>query len=118
MFHFVAFALAQAAAPSAVPAAIPSLTTDEAVRIVVGGMIKREEAEKTLKGMSDEKVQAALEGSLSGKTRLIYQSGHGVFVEHMAPDGQLRMWYPKNSKVVKGSWGVRMVKSKLRVCFS
>jgi hypothetical protein len=41
-----------------------------------------------------------------------------VFVEHSAPDGKLRMWYPNNRGVVKGSWGVSTVKKKLHACFS
>lgn len=115
MLHFVAFITLQAA--SAAPATPQMLKPEEAGRFVVAGAEKQADAAARIKGQSDEQVSAALTEALSGKSKLIYQQGHGVFVEYSAPDGQLRMWYPNNQGVVKGSWGVRRIKGKVRACF-
>ncbi len=68
--------------------------------------------------MKQPELTQALRDALSDRTKIIYQDGHGVFVEYTAPDGQLRMWYPRNRAVVTGSWGVqRMNKKLVSACF-
>ncbi len=45
--------------------------------------------------------------SVSDRTIVYYQPGHGVFIEFTSADGRLFMWYPRNSRVVNGTWGLR-----------
>jgi hypothetical protein len=116
VFYFMILALAEPA-PPAVPANVPTLNSEEVQSFVLAGFKKQEQAAKALKGQSDEQLSSALAASLSGRTKLVFQPGHGVYAEYTAPDGQLRMWYPGNVRVVKGSWGVRKVKGGIRACF-
>jgi hypothetical protein len=115
VIHFIALLLAQAG-PASAP--VPVLTSEEAVRFVLAGAKKEKEAGQRIEGQSNEQIEAALTAALSGKSKLVYQGGHGVYVEYTAPDGRLRMWYPNNLNVVKGSWGVRRIGKKMRACFS
>lgn len=117
MFYFMMLAMAQANAPAAVPAAVPVFRSEDVKDFVLAGFKKQSETAKTLKGQTDEQLGRALTASVSGKTKLIFQPGHGVYAEYTAPDGQLRMWYPRNVKVVKGSWGLRKIKGRSRICF-
>jgi hypothetical protein len=115
VLHFIAFVALQASGSA--PAVPRILQPEEAGRFVVAGAGKQAEAAARIRGQSDEQVSTALTEALSGKSKLIYQEGHGVFVEYTAPDGQLRMWYPNNQGVVRGSWGIRRIKNKMRACF-
>jgi hypothetical protein len=103
-------------APS-VPAGVPVLEPEAAAAFVREGEEKEERTAREIEGRSNEEVLRALTESLSGRSNLVYQEGHGVFVEYTAPDGQLRMWYPNNVRVVRGSWGVRQVRGRARACF-
>jgi hypothetical protein len=109
--------LAQAEAISSVPASVAVLQEEEAQSLERAAVAKEAEASKRIEGQSTEQLSSALTAALSDRSKLIYQAGHGVYVEYTAPDGQLRMWYPNNLRVVKGSWGVRKVKGRLRACF-
>ena len=117
MLYFMMLAMAQASAPATVPPAVPLFRTEEVKDFVLAGFKKQSQTAKALKGQTDEQLGAALTASVSGKTKLIFQPGHGVYAEYTAPDGQLRMWYPRNVKVVKGSWGLRTIKGRTRICF-
>lgn len=119
-FWGLMYMLAFLAAAAALQPAIPSktLSPDEAGQLAVAGLHREAEARRAIKGWSDEQMAAALDKAVSGKTKLIFQAGHGVYAEYTAPDGNLRMWYPKNLNVVKGSWGVRKVRGKSRACFT
>jgi hypothetical protein len=117
MFHLIILAMAQASAPATPPPAVPMFRTEDVKDFVLAGFKKQSETAKALKGQTDEQVGSALTASVSGKTKLIFQPGHGVYAEYTAPDGQLRMWYPRNVKVVKGSWGLRTIKGRTRICF-
>ena len=112
--------LAYLAVAAALQAAGPTkkLSPDEAGKLAVASMHKQADVRRQIKGWSNEQLATALNQSVSGKTKLIFQAGHGVYVEYTAPDGALRMWYPNNKGVVKGSWGVRAVKRKIRACFT
>ena len=116
MIHLFAFALAQAS-PATVPPSVPQLDAAEAERFMIAGLDKQAETAGRIRGQSKEEIAGALAAMLSGKTKLVYQAGHGVFAEYTAPDGQLRMWYPNNAGVVKGSWGVRKARGAMRACF-
>lgn len=111
--------VAAAAAAQASTAAPPStvLSFKEAGRIIVATEKKHAETRRRIRDWSSAQLTSELTAAISGKTKMIYQLGHGVYVEYTAPDGNLRMWYPKNVKVVKGSWGVRDVRGKTRACF-
>ena len=78
---------------------------------------KRAEARRRIRDWSNEQLTSELRAAISGKTKMVYQLVHGVYVEYTDPTGELRMWYPKNKNVVKGSWGVRDVRGKPRACF-
>jgi len=115
MFQLMMLALAQAAVPATVQP--PQFRPEDIKAFVLAGFKKQSQTAKLLKGQMDEQLSAALTDSLSGKTKLIFQSGHGVYAEYTAPDGQLRMWYPRNVNVVKGSWALRKVSGRLKACF-
>jgi hypothetical protein len=107
--------LAQAAVPPSVPP--QQFRTEDVKDFVLAGFKKQAQTAKLIKGQSDEQLLTALTNNLSGRTKLIFQPGHGVYVEYTAADGQLRMWYPKNVNVVKGSWAVRKLGRRIRACF-
>jgi hypothetical protein len=113
------FILAYVAAAAAVQGATTSstLSSAEAGRIAVASLRKQGETKRRIGRWPDDQLAAELNAALSGKTKLIFQIGHGVYAEYAAPDGNLRMWYPRNVNVVKGSWGVRKVRGKTRACF-
>ena len=67
--------------------------------------------------MSPADIQEALTDAISDKTKIIYQPGHGVYVEYSAPDGHVLMWYPRNTGVVHGEWGIRQFGGEQRICF-
>jgi hypothetical protein len=113
MIGFVALLLAQAGPPPATAVLAPEAVQD----FVLDGFKKMKATSKRMKDLSDDQLRAALTDSLSDRSKLIFQPGHGVFVEYTAPDGQLRMWYPNNVDVVKGSWGIRSTKSGVKPCF-
>ena len=114
------FILAYVAAAAALQVATPSktLSAAEAGQLAVASMHKQADTRRQIKGWSNEQLEAELIKAVSGKTKLIFQAGHGVYAEYTAPDGNLRMWYPKNVNVVKGSWGLRTMRGKVRTCFS
>ena len=109
--------LAAAAADAAVATPSRTLSFKEAGRMIVATDRKHAEARSRIRGWSNEQIAAELTQAVSGKTKLIYQLGHGVYAEYTDRGGQLRMWYPRNKDVVKGSWGVREIKGKMRACF-
>jgi hypothetical protein len=111
------FAYFAAAAALQVPPSSRTLSAEEAGQLAVASMKRREETARQIRKWPDEQLQAELAKAVSGKTKLIFQAGHGVYVEYTAPDGNLRMWYPRNVDVVKGSWGIRQVRGKIRACF-
>lgn len=117
MFHLLMLAIAQASAAATVPATVPLFRPEDVKDFVLAGFKKQSETAKSVKGQSDEQLAAALTASVSGRTKLIFQPGHGIYAEYTAPDGQLRMWYPKNVNVVKGSWGLRKFGGRTRICF-
>lgn len=113
IFAFVAAVAAQAAtAPSST-----ILSFKEAGRLMVAAERKQAETRRRIRDLSNEQLTSELRTAISGKTKMIYQLGHGVYVEYTDPSGDLRMWYPRNKAVVKGSWGVRDVRGKVRACF-
>ncbi|WP_205481443.1 hypothetical protein [Sphingomonas arenae] len=113
---FLAFLAAAAAqAPTTPPSAI--LSFKEAGRIMVAAEKKQADTRRRIRDLSDEQLTSELRAALSGKTKMVYQLGHGVYVEYTDPSGELRMWYPRNQNVVKGSWGTREVRGKVRACF-
>lgn len=93
------------------------LTPEQAGKLAVESLSREAEARRRIAGLSPAQVEAALRDELANRTAIVYQAGHGVFVEYTAADGQLRMWYPRNRDVVTGRWGVRAIKGKLRACF-
>lgn len=117
MFSLFALLLAQAGPAAPVPASVPVLQAEEAGRFALAGVEKLAEARARIDGLTDQQLSAALTEALEDRSKLIYQAGHGVFVEYTAPDGQLRIWYPNNVGVVKGSWGTRKVGKRIRACF-
>jgi len=85
--------------------------------MIVATEKKHAETRSRIRNWSSEQLKSELMAAISGKTKMIYQLGHGVYIEYTDPTGQLRMWYPRNKNVVMGSWGVRDVHGKIRACF-
>jgi hypothetical protein len=93
------------------------LTPQQAGKLAVESLSREAEAARRIHSWSPAQVEEALRQELNDRTAIVYQAGHGVYVEYTAAGGQLRMWYPHNRNVVVGRWGVRPVKKKLRACF-
>lgn len=113
----LALVAAVAAAQSSPAAPSTILSFKEAGRIIVATEKKHAEARRRIRGWSNEQLTSELTAAISGKTKMIYQLSHGVYIEYTDPTGDLRMWYPRNKNVVQGSWGVRDVRGKIRACF-
>lgn len=109
----VATAMTQAA--TAPPSTV--LSFKEAGRIIVATEKKHADTRRRIRDWSKEQLTSELTAAINGKTKMIYQLGHGVYVEYTDPTGELRMWYPRNKDVVKGSWAVRDLRGKIRACF-
>ncbi len=60
-----------------------------------------------IQGWTADQVTVALKATLTDTTAIIYQRGHGVYVEYTAVDGSVLMWYPYNGNIVRGRWGVQ-----------
>ncbi len=70
-----------------------------------------------IRKLDDDRIRERLKEALSDVTSIVKQTGHGIYVEYTAPDGRLFMWYPGNSAVVTGTWGVSESFSPPRACF-
>src|SRR5688500_2778608 len=107
------FALAFLGALAAVQATaaphVPVISFKDAEKLMVESERNQAATRSRIRSWPNAQLVSELDRAVSGKTKLVYQLGHGVYVEYTAPDGQLRMWYPGNEKVVKGGWGVREV---------
>lgn len=113
----LAFLGALAAAQATAAPAVPELSFKEAGKLMVASERKQAATRSRIRAWPNAQLVSELNKAVSGKTKLIYQLGHGVYVEYTGPDGQLRMWYPDNVNVVKGGWAVREVRGKMRICF-
>ena len=67
--------------------------------------LARREAE--VAAMTPAEQRAAMDTKVRDRTIIYYQRGHGVFVEFTSADGKVFMWYPRNQRIVNGSWGLR-----------
>lgn len=74
-------------------------------------------AEEKIAILSDEEISSQLRESLSDRTGVILQKGHGIYLEYTSADGDLAMWYPYNGRVVNGSWGINSDYSPPQACF-
>ncbi|MBK8630134.1 MAG: hypothetical protein IPN84_07975 [Sphingomonadales bacterium] len=81
----------------------------------------RDRVEQTLPVIDDwtkDQLSTALKEALTDTTSIVYQRGHGVYVEYTAADGAVLMWYPYNGNVVRGRWGIQADASGTpRACF-
>lgn len=93
------------------------LTPAEAQSFAMLATAKEKAARDRLKTLSKEQIYAELQHNLSDVTKIIYQPGFGVYVEYTAADGQDRMWFPGNTRAVRGVWSVRDRNGASRVCF-
>ncbi len=107
-----------------VAAAAPQLPLPLQISAADAELIEREGLERSrltvraMRGWEASHVQVALKAALADVTRVIYQRGHGVYVEYTMADGKLLMWYPGNRRLVEGIWAVRDVEGLPRACFS
>lgn len=93
------------------------LTKEDANKMASLGGTKEKAARATLKTLSKQQLSAALSEKLSDVTAIVYQRGYGVYIEYTAADGRDRMWFPGNTGVVSGIWGVREIRNGPRACF-
>ena len=115
--YILALLAAAAASPVDVPSSGKTLSFAEAGKMIVASERKQAQTRHQIGDWPNERVASELGKSISGKSKLLYQIGHGGYVEYTAADGNLRMWYPKNQNVVKGSWGIREMRGNMRACF-
>lgn len=99
------------------PPAMIDMPDEEATALEGQALARRMNAMTKIEAMTDEEVVAALEAELSDRTSIVRQEGHGIYVEYTAPDGRLFMWYPQNTSVVTGTWGVLATESPPLACF-
>lgn len=99
-----------AAAPS------ESVLTDDAIQQLTMVAKSREADAAGRAGMLKRKqLEAAMQGSLSGRTRAVNVPGHGIYVVYNSPDGRLYAWFPGQPAVVPGSWGIQKLTKKISV---
>lgn len=102
--------LIAAAAPS------ESILTEDAVQQLMMVAKSRQADAAGRAGMLKRKqLEAAMQGSLSGRTRAVNVPGHGIYVVHNAADGKLYAWFPGQLAVVPGSWGIQKLTRKISV---
>jgi hypothetical protein len=63
--------------------------------------------EAAVEAMTPEEQGEAMVAAVKDRTIVYYQPGHGVFAEYTSADGKVFMWYPRNKRVVYGTWGLR-----------
>lgn len=89
-----------------------------AIEFEAFGRQRIEQAHPIIRDWTREQVEAALKEALTDTTSIVWQRGHGVYVEYTAADGAVLMWYPYNGNVVKGRWGIQADSSGTpRACF-
>lgn len=110
-------ALASLSASNVAYAEKTQITEEKIMEIAENADFRRVELEPKVRRWTDEEMRTALIDAVKNQTKIIYQDGHGVYIEYTAPDGRLFMWYPGNNKVVYGEWGVQKVKNKPLMCF-
>lgn len=99
------------------PPVMMDMPDEEATALEGQALARRMNAMTKIEAMTDEEVSAALVAELSDRTSIVRQTGHGIYVEYTAPDGRLFMWYPQNTSVVTGTWGVLETQSPPEACF-
>ncbi|MEM6683739.1 MAG: hypothetical protein AAF607_16010 [Pseudomonadota bacterium] len=93
------------------------MTFDDAIAFQNRATAKVLAAQQTIRSLSNDQVAARLKAQLTDVTAIIKQTGHGIYVEYTGPDGALFMWYPGNSGVVAGTWGIDQSYAPPRACF-
>jgi len=68
---------------------------------------ERSRREAAIAAMTPGQQGAAMVDTVNDRTIIYYQHGHGVFIEHTSKDGRVYMWYPRNKRIVHGTWGLR-----------
>jgi hypothetical protein len=63
--------------------------------------------EAAVEAMTPAQQGEAMIAAVNDRTVIYYQYGHGVFAEYTSADGKVFMWYPRNKRVVYGTWGLR-----------
>ena len=58
--------------------------------------------------------QQSIRNYVSNKTLISYSPSHGSQIEHYSPSGDLFLWYPGNTVIVKGSWKTQ---SDSQICY-
>ncbi|WP_353227476.1 hypothetical protein [Novosphingobium sp.] len=99
------------------PVQAATLTDQETQALHDAAGAKQRATKERLKTLSSAQIADALRENLSDVTKIIFQKGYGVFVEYTAADGQDRMWFPGNTGVIRGIWGVRDRNGRPTACF-
>lgn len=105
--------VARAEAP-ALPATMDRATAE---KIITDSIRRQDEAAAMIKDWPAPKLADALNAKLNGRTAVIFQPGHGVYVEFTGSDGQVLMWYSGNRKIVHGTWAVVPMNGQPRACY-
>ncbi len=66
-----------------------------------------ERREAAVAALTPAQQGEAMVAAVRDRTIVYYQPGHGVYVEYTSAEGRVFMWYPRNRRVVYGTWGLR-----------
>lgn len=104
-------------ARAADPALPATMDRPLAEKIVTESIRRQDETAATIRDWPAAKLADALTTRLNGRTAVIFQPGHGVYVEFTGSDGQVLMWYSGNRKIVHGTWAVVAMNGQPRACY-
>jgi hypothetical protein len=93
------------------------MTETELLRLTTLDSAKRSAREAEIDAMTSEKQAEAMVAMVKDRTIIYYQEGHGVYVEYTSANNAIFMWYPRNRRVVKGTWGLRDFNGP-KLCYS
>ncbi|HEV7692802.1 MAG TPA: hypothetical protein VGO52_18335 [Hyphomonadaceae bacterium] len=117
LFALTACASDPAPPATLAPVARSEMTQEQQAAFLAGARARMETATANVRGMAKAEIVSGMRASVSNRTHLILQEGHGVYLEYTDAQGRLFMWYPGNRNVVSGTWGVVETYSPPRTCF-
>ena len=110
--------LASPALAQDVPAPLPAkIDQPLANRIISQSMQRRSETEALITNWTAARLTEELTTRLKDRTAILFQPGHGVYVEYTAADGRVFMWYSGNRRAVHGTWSVVAFGGHPQACF-
>jgi len=110
--------MAHAACADVVSDPLPTSMGKSFIKKVITESIQRQgDTINLIKAWPDAQISEALTAKLKDRTAIIFEPGHGVFVEFTGSDGTVLMWYPGNRHVVHGTWAVMAMNGRPEACY-